>query len=144
MFISTMHDYVCVFVLPDFYFLFSRTAHLCLQMDIRWHKEKVNMNSSVDFNETRISYVELTEVCAWHLFSSVNSVHRKVSSIYNVMNWLFYIPITCSLKMLHAAAVCVVKYTKWQHSYADLNPLDYHMWNEFKQLVYKNWTYFSP
>lgn len=31
-----------------------------------------------------------------------------------------------------------VKSTQWPSNSADLNPLHYHVWNEFKRLAYKN------
>jgi hypothetical protein len=44
-------------------------------------KTMVKMNSSVDLNETHVSFVEHNEVCVQkNLFSLVNSLHRKIFS----------------------------------------------------------------
>jgi hypothetical protein len=48
------------------------------------------MNGSMDFNDTHISCVEHTKVCAQEdLFSSVDSLHRKIFSIWDVKNLYF-------------------------------------------------------
>jgi hypothetical protein len=47
----------------------------------------VSMKCPPDKNETHISCVEHTSVCVQtHLFSSIDSSHRRMSSIFNVKN----------------------------------------------------------
>lgn len=42
------------------------------------------------------------------------------------------------LKMSDDVTVEFIKSTQWPPNSADLNPLHYHVWNEFKRLAYKN------
>jgi hypothetical protein len=68
-------------------------------------------------------------------------------SILNVKNGNFYICITWSLKVSDNATVESIRSTEWPSGYPDLNPMDYNVWIELKQLVCKNqrelfpWSY---
>jgi hypothetical protein len=58
----------------------------------------------------------------------------------NIKNMHFYIHITCSMEVFDGTTVEFVKSTEYPPNSWDSNPLDYHVHNKQRQLVYKNWT----
>jgi hypothetical protein len=59
---------------------------------------------------------------------------RKLFSVLNIKNGNFYICIAHLLKVVNANAV---ESTEWVPDSPELNLLDYHVWNEVKQLGYR-------
>jgi hypothetical protein len=62
------------------------------------------------------------------------SLCRKLFSILNVKNGHFYIHIIHLLKVVNATTV---ESTEWAPDSPELNLLNYHIWNEVKQVGYK-------
>jgi hypothetical protein len=72
------------------------------------------------------------------LFGSVNSLCRKIFSYLNVKIGVITFTLPALWKYVMKVAMEFVKSTEHITNSPELNPLDYDVWNEFKQLVYKN------